>query len=401
MKRIFSLLTVTLLILTVLASGLAENEIIIPSISEMKRFDIPENEALQFTRNMRTGWNLGNTFDAYNNGWFSGGEPGLETYWCGTKTSRELIKTIHEAGFNLIRIPVSWHDHVDASYTVNSVWMSRVKEVVSWAVDEGMYVIINVHHDNDKAYFYPDSDHFEQSAKYLSAIWLQMAENFAEFDDHVIFESMNEPRLVGNVFEWSLSESSPECVDAVECINKLNQLFVDTIRSTGGNNATRYLAVPGYCASPYGVLSSLFVIPDDSAENRIIISVHAYTPYDFALNQGDGSVSAFSIEESASMKSQIGSFMNDLYKKFIAKGIPVIIDEFGALNKKGNLQSRVDFSAYYICSASARGITCCWWDNHVFTGNGEQFGIIDRNTCQWRYPEIVEAIMNHCMFNRE
>jgi endoglucanase len=210
---------------------------------------------------------------------------------------------------------------------------------------------------------------------------------------------MNEPRLVDTGYEWNFSETSAECRDAAECINKLNQLFVDTVRATGGNNATRYLLVPGYCASPYGATNQYFRLPEDTADNRIIIEVHAYTPYNFALNQGDGSYADFDLEETKKIQ-EIAQFMNDLYKQYTSQGIPVVIDEYGAMEKKGNLQDRVNWAAYYVCAASARGMTCCWWDNNAFTGNGERFGIINRKTAEWKYPEIVEAIMANCMFNR-
>ena len=403
MKKILSILLFLALLLPMacLAEAAHVSEITVPVIEKMKQFVIPDNEALSFVRDMKTGWNLGNTFDATHNGWYKGDELGIETIWCNAKTTRELITAVKEAGFNTIRIPVSWHHHVDENDIISDVWMDRIKEVAGWALDEGMYVIVNIHHDNEKEYFYPDSEHYERSAAYLTAIWRQMAEAFADFDEHLILESMNEPRLKDTIWEWSYNETSLEIKDSVECINKLNQLFVDTVRAAGGNNASRYLMIPGYTASPYAALSELFHIPSDTAENRIIISVHAYTPYDFALNTATGSATEFDLDSGDWVKSEIGTFMNSLYNKFIVNGIPVIIDEYGALNKKGNLQDRVNFAAYYTCAASARGITCCWWDNHSFSGNGEQFGLIDRIKIEWKYPEIVDAIMANCMFNRK
>ena len=212
---------------------------------------------------------------------------------------------------------------------------------------------------------------------------------------------MNEPRLVGSSHEWWLDANAAECRDAAECINKLNQAFVSLVRAKGGNNAERYLSVPGYCASPDGVLYSGFTIPEDSAENRIIIEVHAYTPYNFALNK-NSSDSSFDLEKDKDKKSEISRFMNNLYQKYIANGVPVIIDEFGALKKKDDdLQARVNFTAFYIASASARGITCCWWDNHGFSPSGERFGIINRNKIVWVYPDIALALIQNSLFNRE
>ena len=377
-------------------------EVEIPVIGEadLKKFDLHDNEALHFVSNLKAGWNLGNTFDAYDDGNASLGLR-LETYWCQAKTTQELFHALKTAGFNLVRIPVSWHNHlVDDEYTIDPAWMDRVKEVAQWAVDEGMYFIVNIHHDNSTQFFYPDDGHAEQSERYLTAIWKQIADNFAGFDEHCILESMNEPRLVGKNNEWGL-DGSPSANTAVNYINQWNQKFVDIVRGTGGNNATRYLAVPGYCASPNGVLSDLFTIPADPADNRIIISVHAYTPYAFALNT-QSTDSTFDLTESKDKKQEIALFMNSLYNKFVKNGTPVIIDEFGALQKKpDDLQARVNFAAYYIASASTRGMTCCWWDNHVFTGNGERFGIIDRVNVRWKYPDIALAILENCTYNRE
>ena len=383
--------------------GLVQSENIeIPVFTEenMKMFEIPDNEALQFAKELKAGWNLGNTFDAQDSKTAAGRD--YETYWCGAKTTRELIHAIKSAGFNLIRMPVSWHNHVSGEdYTIDEAWLNRVREVAQWIVDEDMYFIINIHHDNSLEYLYPDSKHYEQSEKYITAIWSQIADAFADFDEHCIMESMNEPRLVGSNFEWWLNQNAQECQDAADCINRLNQAFVDTVRAAGGSNATRYLLVPGYCASPDGATSYLFKMPQDTADNRIMIEVHAYTPYNYALNTNNPDHS-FDLEKDQDKKSEIAQFMNKLYDKYIAKGIPVIIDEYGALQKTNDdLQGRVNFAAYYVASASTRGITCCWWDNHNFTGAGEKFGIIDRNKIEWKSPDIALAILNNCLLNRE
>ena len=418
-RKAFVILTAVLLIFACFSFGTAESpqspgeyglvqsaDITIPVFSEenMKMFEIPDTEALRFTRNLKAGWNLGNTFDAYDNNNSSLGLR-LESYWCGVKTPKELFRILKASGFNLVRIPVSWHNHlIDDNYTIDPLWMERVHQVCQWAAEEDLYFIINIHHDNQAEYLYPDSAHYENSEKYIAAIWQQVAENFSDFDDHCIFESMNEPRLVGHPnYEWYLNESAPECRDSAECINRLNQKFVDVVRATGGNNATRYLSVPGYCASPEGALSSLFVIPKDSAENRIIIEVHAYRPYNFALNLSSSDAS-FDLEKDGNKKSDIAGFMNKLYDKYIANGVPVLIDEFGVLRKNNNdshLQDRVNLAAYYTASASARGMTCCWWDNHHFSGSGEQFGILSRSSLEWKYPDIALAILRNCTLNRK
>ena len=126
--------------------------------------------------------------------------------------------------------------------------------------------------------------------------------------------------------------------------------------------------------------------------HRIIVSVHAYTPYSFALDaKGDD---AFSLRSSR-QTGDIRAFMTGLYKKYVSRGVPVVIGEFGARDKNANTQSRTDFAAYYVASASARNIPCCWWDNNVFSGSGERFGLLRRAKCDWIYPAIVEAIVRY------
>ena len=404
-KRL-SILVLLLCILICAGSGLAESPvqtegIDVPVIEDMKKFEIPDNEAMALLRDMKCGWNLGNTFDAHptgNNAYIPG--TAMETSWVGVKTTKELIEAIREAGFNTIRIPVSWHNHVNEHDLIDGEWIDRVREVAGWALDLGMYVIVNVHHDNDVQFFYPDSAHYNRSAAYLSSVWKQMADAFRDCDNHLILESMNEPRLVGSIdYEWSFSDSAPECLDAADCINRLNQLFVDTIRATGGNNATRYLLVPAYCGSPWSACNAEFRLPEDEADNRIIVETHAYTPYDFALKQGSAD-RTFDLEQDTAKKAEIAQFMNGLYDRFIAKGIPVVIDEFGAMDRGGNLQDRVNFTAYYVVSASTRGMTCVWWDNGVFGGYGERFGLIRRDSREWVSPDIVLAIQANCLYNR-
>ena len=403
MKTTISLFLILILALgavSALADAPEQTEgIEIPVIEDLKQFEIPDSEAMALMKDMKCGWNLGNTFDAYSDYTTHASGIAMESSWVGVKTSHELIKTIKEAGFNSIRIPVSWHNHVDENYQIDEDWMARVREVVGWALDEGMYVIVNVHHDNDVHFLYPDNEHYDQSAAYLTAIWTQMAEAFKDCDDHLILESMNEPRLVGSQYEWNWTSGSAECRIAAKCINQLNQLFVDTVRASGGNNATRYLAVPAYCAAPWNAAAQAFQLPEDTADHRIIVAAHAYTPYNFALNL-QSTDRTFDLEKDQNKKSEIANFLNSLYNRFVKYGTPVMMDEFGALDKNGNLQDRVNFTSYYVASASARGITCVVWDNHAFSGSGERFGLIKRLSCEWVYPDIVLAITKNCLINR-
>ena len=359
--------------------------------------EIPDNEALQFIRALELGWNLGNTFEASDCSWLSN-EMDYESAWCGAKTTQGLIKELKNVGFKTIRIPVSWHNHIDEKYNISQAWMDRVEEVVGWALEEDMYVIINIHHDNAEDFEYPSYARMEQSKKYVTKIWSQIADRFADYDERLIFETMNEPRQVGTNNEWWINVNSDVGKECMDCINQLNQAIVDVIRSNGkGYNTSRYILAPGYCASSDYVIADGYKLPDDSkasAENRIIVSVHAYTPYNFALNQGSGSTDVFDIK-SKKGTGDIDGFMKKLYEKFVSQGIPVLIGEFGALDKN-NTEARMQFAAYYVYTARHYGMSALFWDNNAYKTSGENFRLIDRKSLTWVFPEIVDQMTYYC-----
>ncbi len=390
-RRIFGALC---LVIALCMGVPAENDVRIPDLNFTPKA-VPESEALLFTRSMGAGWNLGNTFDATGGSWIRN-EMDIETAWQNDKTTEALVETVYQAGFDTLRIPVSWHDHMDAEFNLSDRWLDRVQEVVDWAYNRGMHVIINIHHDCDRKYYYPTKDCLENSTRYVAAVWTQVSERFRDYDERLIFENLNEPRLKDTPYEWTADQNIPEVAEAMECINALNQTFVDTVRAMGGSNANRYLMVSGYDASAEGVSSSKFVLPADSAEDRLILSTHAYSPYDFALQspKESGSRSTWSVENTND-KQELAWLMESLYQRFVSKGIPVVMGEFGSRAKGDNIASRVEHAAFYVAVAAARGIPCIWWDNNAFKGSGENFGLIRRGSLQWEYPEIVEAIIQY------
>ena len=363
---------------------------------DIRRLPLPENEALAFTRKMTMGINLGNTFDAVDDS-LTGDDLLLESRWVGVKTTKALIEEIYSAGFRTLRIPVSWHNHVDENFQIGKAWLDRVQEVVDWAYEKGMYVILNTHHDLGARYYYPDRAHLESGARYLSAVWTQLALRFRDYGERLLFESMNEPRCSGTPYEWNYEADNPGCVEGLECINRFNQVFVDTVRACGGENARRYLMIPSYAAAAVSALEDVFRLPEDSVPGRLIVSTHAYIPYSFALQ--DGGTRSYSMDPDGPQAGEITSVLDGLYRKYILNGIPVIMGEFGARDKD-NLPDRVNFTAQYTSLASARCIPCVWWDNHSFRGNGERFGLIDRSRAEWKYPEIVEALARYSGYER-
>ncbi len=345
-------------------------------------------DASQVVSEMGAGWNLGNTLDA------TGGQ-GLssETSWGNPKTTKKMIDAVKAEGFNTVRIPVSWGKHTSGSnFTIDSAWLNRVQEVVDYCIDDDMYVILNIHHDTDKKYYYPSSTYKDQSLRYIKSIWKQVSEKFKNYDYHLVFEIMNEPRLTGTNDEWWFPVNNPNSAvkDSINIINQLNQAAVDTIRAAGGSNKTRSIMIPGYCASIDGCTTPTFKLPTDSAKNRLIVSVHAYTPYNFCLNGSGTSVFG------DSLKSEVDYLFDTLNSKYISKGIPVVIGETSASNK-GNKAERLKWADYFCGSASKLGIPCVLWDNNAYQNSdkGEAHGHLDRTNLSWYDKSFVDRIVSY------
>ena len=355
-----------------------------------KKSDLSEITGLELAQRIKVGWNLGNAFDASDCTWVSD-EMLYESAWNGDMTAEQHIETLKQAGFNAVRIPVSWHNHVSENYSISEKWLSRVNEVVDWCLERDMFVILNIHHDNSTSFMFPTNQYLEQSKNYISAIWRQLAFHFRDYDERLIFEIMNEPRLIGHNNEWWIDENSADCKEAISCINEINQAGVNTIRAAGGYNKTRFIMCPGYDASADGALNAGFVLPTDPIDNngKIIVTVHAYTPYEFALQ--DGGTAQWSSANENDLRNMT-EFMDRLYEKFVKNGTAVIIDEFGARDKNGNTEARADFTKTYVAEAKKRGIPCFWWDNNAFSGSGELFGVLNRKTGAWQYPTIADAL---------
>lgn len=354
---------------------------------EVEQYEIPQNEGMEFVKNLKIGWNLGNTLESTTK---TVKTVNSETSWGNPITTQEMIDKVKQAGFNTIRVPVSWSNHLEEdSFTVKQAWMDRVKEVVDYAYGSGMYVIINIHHDINPDYYYPSYECLENSKKYSNAIWEQICEVFKDYDEHLIFESINEPRQKDTPHEWWLDLNSDVAKESIDCIMQINQEFVNTVRASGGNNGTRWLMTPGYDASYLYVVCDQFNLPEDP-QNRTMVSIHAYEPYDFALSD---KMNAKTFDKDVLGGNLILMF-DQIYEKFTSKGIPVVMGEFGCRDKE-NLESRIIHSGYYVALARGSGISCLWWDNGAFEGDGELFGLLDRDTLEWRYPDIVLSMMEN------
>ncbi len=335
----------------------------------------------QLVEDMTFGWNLGNTLDVCQadrdgdgkiNEHVEAGEKVDETLWGNPKATKDLFTSLKKNGVNAVRIPVTWRDHMDSDGNIDREWMDRVQQVVDYAYSQGMYVIINVHHDGGGdpkfgAWIIEESQNdYNTFLKKYKNVWKQIAERFKNYSDYLIFESMNE---VG--FDTLYNKNK---ADAYNLINKINQDFVDIIRATGGNNAKRHLLIAGYYTDIERTCDSLYKMPDDKA-GRCILSVHYYTPWDFCTCDRKHTWGTNS--EVWQMETLIGK----MKKNFVDKGIPVIIGEYAASGS--DLSSCIFFIEKLNKLCSDYGIATFIWDS------GSQ---VNRKTYKWRTPQYLEAL---------
>ena len=335
------------------------------------------------TENMTIGWNIGNSLDAT-------GSFNHETSWGNPTVTKELIDTVKAKGFNTIRIPTTWYPEVTTStdengnpvYTIKEEWLNRVKEVVDYAYDQDMYVILNLHHEEwiNRSDF-PTA--YEEMSERLKQMWVQIATYFKDYDQHLIFEGMNEPRQTGASYEW---QGNAECY---EVVNKLDNDFVETVRSIDSPyQNTRLLMIPSYAASAYASSYSSLEVPDD---DYVAVSLHAYTPYAFAM--GDGDHTTFS----SNYQSDLDTLFSDIRYYFTDKDIPVVLGEFSASNFN-NTAARCDWATYYLTWTKKLGIPCVLWDNNAITNStsaSEAHGYVDRSNNTWYEASepVVDAMM--------
>lgn len=358
----------------------------------LAREELTGRTSEEIVSKMGLGWNLGNTFDA------TGGNRSniysQETSWGNPQVTRELIEAIHDRGFKTIRIPVTWMNHIDKNnnYTINPEFLARVKEVVDYAYELDMFIILNAHHESwintPKIGEIPTSDNTGYMAigTELAAVWDQIADYFADYDQHLIFEGMNEPRMQGTDIEWSGNRN------AYEGVNYLNQVFTYTIRNNGkGLNSERCLMIPGYAASSSDNVLKTITIPTYAGEpvKNLIVSIHCYSPYDFCLSD---TLDDF-YPDDKNLTSSIDNVFKAAEELFLFNDIPVVIGETGATNTNDNTEARERWAAYMGQKSSEYGIPIVIWDNGSYgTSNGERHAWINRRSCEWNYPTVVDSL---------
>ncbi len=368
--------------------------------------------AMKLAQAMECGWNLGNTLDARDGGSdaskvypFNQGKSS-ETYWGEVETTKAIIETGIKNGYKTIRIPVTWCNHLtDTNYTIDSEWMARVKQIVDWAYDAGYYVILNEHHSvHDKmstplkkceGYIVRLEDEAESKA-FLKAIWKQISQTFNNsYDEHLIFETMNEPRDTAHEHCWNTQPDTCDiCKAEVALVNEYNQLILDTIRSSGGNNAERFVMIPATATSITEPLKDCFKMPTDTAKKKLLLTVHMYP-----LDSGGTGYGSHNFD--ADTKSAISSNTRSLYLKFVSEGIPVVIGEFGAArdgkDSQGKIiddfvitaKDRLDCFTYFAEQAGKYSMPFINWD----CGGDGGMATINRKTCSVYEPDYLAAVI--------
>ena len=355
----------------------------------------------QIVEAMGPGWNLGNQLESVTD------NVPEETNWGNPVITEKLIQSVKAAGFKSIRIPVSYFAKIDddKDYTIDSKWLDRVQEVVNYCIKNDLYAVINIHGDGyntiDGSWLLCNGKNQTEIKKKYKKVWKQIAERFKNYDEHLLFESMNEE------FDGSYSEPNKEYY---QNINDYNQIFVDTVRKTGDNNTKRWLIIPGwntnidYTAGDYG-----FKLPTDQyrdksidkEEQRIMISVHYYSPWDFCGgengvitqwgNEADDPSKTSTTCDETYMKNQL----NLMKTTFADKGYPVFIGEYGSIGKTSYDSENEYYRAYFarkLCQLSRKnGCIPMYWDNGYNGVHG--FGLFDRTTCEVTQPVIIDAIM--------
>lgn len=377
--------------------------------------------AAEAVANMKVGWNLGNTLDSnsgdVNNMWIEAWTnrtpTNYETAWGQPVTTQALIAMFKEAGFNVIRVPVTWYPHMEATFSdvhwnnstnsltawnpetddigteIQAAWMKRVHEVVDYVIGQGMYCILNVHHDTgtaSTAWMVADMDNYAAQHERFEAVWTQIANEFRDYDEHLLFEGYNEMTDVADSwcfasFGTSNAYDATIATSAYNAINSYAQSFVNAVRATGGNNSQRNLVVSTYAAcSGEGSWNShlkdplkQMKLPTDSIEGHIAFEVHAYP----SLANGLSAV-----------KSSVSGMMNSLQNYLASKGAPVIIGEWGTADGTDYDERHDDLIAFagdFVKKAKAKGFATIYW---MGLSNGAH-----RSVPEFNQSDLKEAII--------
>jgi endoglucanase len=336
--------------------------------------------SVELTRLMGIGWNVGNSLDAI----------GGETNWGNPLITQQLINSVKAAGFKTIRLPVAWSKFSDESnFVIQSAWMDRVEQVVNYALNADMYVVMNIHWDN--GWMQPTYAQQNYVNNRLTIMWSQIATRFSNYDDRLLFAGTNEVMVDGDY--------GTPTVEYYTVQNSFNQTFVNAVRATGGKNATRHLVVQGFNTNIDHTVN-FAKIPTDTVSNRLMMEVHYYDPYNFTLNTSSnitqwGSIATNpSATETWANESYTDAQFQKMKVNFVDKGVGVILGEYGVVSRTNVADHetyRNYWNEYITKSAYTRGLVPVYWDNG-FGGNGGM-ALFDRASGTQLYPNLIQAIV--------
>lgn len=339
---------------------------------------------------MSLGWNIGNTLEAI----------GGETAWNNPQVSNELIQLVKASGFDAIRIPVSWNQHANPDTAeINASWMERVEQVVQYCIDNDLPVILNIHWDGGWLEDKVTLEHQEQVNARQKAFWQQIATHLRDFDERLMFASANEPAVEGSAQQAVLMS--------------YHQTFIDAVRSTGGKNAYRILVVQGPVTDIEKTSELWKQMPVDTLEERLMMELHFYTPYQFTLMTkdegwgkqfyywGEGNHSPSDTERNPTWgeEADVARLFAMVKTQFIDEGIPVVIGEFAAIRRDSlsgealqlHRQSRADYLKYVVQQCRNNGLVPFYWDTGGL--DNQSSGLFDRRNYTVFDQQALDALL--------
>ena len=331
---------------------------------------------------MGPGWNMGNHMDAINNG-VAG-----ETIWGNAKCTQATFDNVKKAGFKAVRICTTWTGHIGEApaYRLEDKWLERVADIVGYAEKAGLVAIVNTHHDEtywlDISKAYNNNTQNEKVKDEIFCVWTQIARRFADKGEWLVFESFNEIQDGG--WGWSAAfQANPDVQYKV--LNDWNQVFVNAVRGAGGNNATRWLGIPGYAASPGFTITGLVLPKDYTNANRLMVAVHDYDPYNYTLNtplvRQWGHTAEKDKRCSDYDEEGVVAVFDNLKKAYLDKNIPVYLGEMGCSRHADEDFAYQQYYMEYFCKAAAdRLLPMYLWDNGATGVGPEKHGYFDHGT---------------------
>ena len=359
-----------------------------------------DNAAWAVAEKLGIGWNLGNQMDAHANGVAS------ETCWGNAKATQAALNAVAKAGFKTVRIPVTWLGHIGEApdYKLDETWLERVAEIVGYAENAGLNAIVNIHHDGaDSKYWLNikeaagNATRQQEIVAQLSAIWSQIAVRFKDKGDFLMFECCNE--IHDGSWGWGANRTDGGA--QYRCLNEWNAAFVKAVRATGGKNADRLLGVPAYCTNIDLAIES-FVLPEDSAKDKLMLSVHCYDPGDYCLSAKKsqwGHTADTSKKVAGDNEADLKASFEKLFEHFVSKGIPVYLGECGCVNRGNAVEQAFQqyYLSYFARLASLYGVPALLWDNGATGSGNESFGYINHSSgayCSKGAEEAVKALVS-------